>query len=155
MQITPSGVFYFNRFYIEKGLSESGPRACVASTPGWALLLLLCFELPVISRESSASEVLWIYLLFIHKIYLRVRKFYLHACMYVYHVCPCCIPWNCTSYQWLWATMWVLEIKPGSSARSTSAFKGWTISPPPPPPLWIFMENYLTSQSLHLIYSLV
>jgi hypothetical protein len=39
-------------------------------------------------------------------------------------------PWN-SCYGWLWATMWVLGIKPGSSARATSVPKDWAISPVP------------------------
>lgn len=41
------------------------------------------------------------------------------ACMYVCHMCACWSPWN---YGWLSATMWVLAIEPGYSARPTSFF---------------------------------
>jgi hypothetical protein len=58
----------------------------------------------------------------------------LPACMYVHHVhvrCPqrpekCQMPWNC-SYKWLWATMWMLRIESGYSARIASALSHWAI----------------------------
>lgn len=37
------------------------------------------------------------------------------------------IPWN-WSYSWLWTTMWVLGIEPGSSGRAESAFNLWSLS---------------------------
>jgi hypothetical protein len=58
----------------------------------------------------------------------------LPAYMYVHHMHAWClkrpeghqISW---SYRWLWATMWVLGSKPGSSARAASSLKHWVISP--------------------------
>lgn len=35
------------------------------------------------------------------------------------------LEWN---YRCLWATMWVLEMKPGSCARAATAINHWTIS---------------------------
>lgn len=40
----------------------------------------------------------------------------------------CQIPWN-WNYRCLWATMWVLGTKPGSSGRSASAPNCWATSP--------------------------
>ena len=37
-------------------------------------------------------------------------------------------PWV-WSYRELWAAMWVLRIKPGSSGRAASALNHWVISP--------------------------
>jgi hypothetical protein len=38
------------------------------------------------------------------------------------------IPWN-GSYRWMWATMLVVELGPGSPGRVMSAFDFWAISP--------------------------
>ena len=38
------------------------------------------------------------------------------------------IPWN-WNYRWLWATMWVLGIKPGGSGRAASALNHWANFP--------------------------
>lgn len=74
----------------------------------------------------------------------RIRNWSVWACILVWvcvdymHVCDIClvpvkvragcqIPWN-WSDRWLWATMWVLGIEPGSSTRKPSAFNLWAIS---------------------------
>jgi hypothetical protein len=61
------------------------------------------------------------------------------AWMFCTHVClyTVCVPGACGnqtvprnwSYRWLWAVIWVLEIRPGTSGRAACAFQGWPISP--------------------------
>lgn len=60
--------------------------------------------------------------------------------MYIWAPCACLVPMNDSrwnqifwkwSYTWLWATVWVLRIKPGSAVRTESTLKFWTTSPVP------------------------
>ena len=84
---------------------------------------------------NQCLKSLWIF-----KIYLCVWVFWLHA-----QICapPECLMWwiLCNwSYKQLWAAMWVLGIKPGSSEGAPSALNWWASSTAS---LWIFY---------HLIY---
>lgn len=64
--------------------------------------------------------------------------FFTFISIYILCVCPVFteprkghqIAWN-WSYRHLWATTWMLEIKPSSSALATTALNYWTISPAP------------------------
>lgn len=38
------------------------------------------------------------------------------------------IPWD-QSYRWLWATQWMLELKPGPLKRMASVLKHWAVCP--------------------------
>jgi hypothetical protein len=68
--------------------------------------------------------------------------FYLSTCFACMNACTLCaylgpmearrghqMPWN-WSYKWLWASMWVMQTKPGSSPRVASELN-WAISPAP------------------------
>lgn len=74
----------------------------------------------------------------------------LPACMYMYHVClvssevrrRCWIPWNWNQRQ-LWAAMWMLGTRPGSSRRAANVLKLRAL--PSPLPLWFLsfvLDNF-------------
>ena len=87
-------------------------------------------------------------------------------CMHVFpahaHLCIMCMPnasgeakkgcqisWE---FRQLWATMWVLEIEPQSSARGMSALNHCAISPDPPLTLafWDRVSHWTCSSLIHL-----
>jgi hypothetical protein len=78
----------------------------------------------------------WLLLLWQSVLLLLLKNVYL---FYMYVCGPECIcvphvsrgpqiPWN-WSYRWLWATMWVLGIEPGSYWREACALSHWAIPP--------------------------
>ena len=71
-------------------------------------------------------------------------------CVYVHAWClqvrrGCQIPWN-----WSWVAMWVLGIKPVSSARTISALNGWAISSAPTKGPWIQGQSFTIRLSLKI-----
>jgi hypothetical protein len=75
----------------------------------------------------------------------KQQPFYMYdcfACLSEHHVCclvrlevrrGCWIRWS-WRYRWLCASVWVLAIEPGSSARITSVVRFWAVAVSPDSP---------------------
>jgi hypothetical protein len=117
--------------------AEQWPDPCVR--PGfyslvlgkWTSAFLTCAFLWVKDFEVEGQR--WIIGVF--KLIYLCYVYECLACMYICILWIFLVPeaarkglWNWTS-RWLWATVWVLGTKPGSSGRAASALNFWAISP--------------------------
>lgn len=99
-------------------------------------------KIPSQNHHQGTCASFYIYLFLFY-----YKSVCIHECMYSKYVPNATrrhrghqFPWN-WNCKWLWATMWILGIKPRSSAKATCAINHWAIGPGPQVPLLQYQRH--------------